>query len=59
MGGKKVEKAILFYTGKGFLLEDKEGGTVIENVDVGDLPDRALDWELIEQQANDKGYTVY
>lgn len=53
-------KAILFYRGDGsFVLEGKDGDVVVDNVDVGDLPDKALDWDLIEQQANEKGYTVY
>jgi len=43
--------------GKGFVLLD-ESNVIIENVDAGET-EEDIDWNLVEEQANELGYTLY
>ena len=55
--GKKMETTILRHDARGFFLVGKENDEFIMTVDAG-AKDEEVDWELIEKQANENGYTL-
>ena len=51
------KEAILRHDGRGFFLVDKESDEFIMTVDAGSKEEE-VDWELIEQQADEQGYLL-
>ena len=54
---KKMKTVILRHDARGFFLADKETDEFIMMVDTG-TKEEEVDWELIEKQANEEGYTM-
>ena len=53
----KKKQAILRHDARGFFLVDKETDEFIMTVDAG-TKEEEVDWELIEQQADEQGYSL-